>query len=42
MSNVAGPEVDDWVSLTYQEKLVQIGAKPYEVDDWVSLTYQPS
>ena len=32
------PEVDDWVSLTYSEKLVTNFDFP-EVDDWVALTY---
>ncbi len=37
------PEVDDWVSLTYREKLVPANAPSAmnytELDDWISLTY---
>ena len=32
------PEVDEWVTLTYREKLVANFDYP-EVDDWVALTY---
>ena len=41
IANMESPEVDDWVTLTYQPKLAPSNMEFPEVDDWVTLTYQP-
>ena len=41
IANTEFPEVDDWVTLTYQPKLAPTNMESPEVDDWVTLTYQP-